>query len=611
MCGIVGYVGHRNASAVLIDGLKRLEYRGYDSCGIAVINGGPPQIVRSVSRIRGLEEKLEASPIHSDGPMCGIGHTRWATHGQPTEENAHPHRDCTGRFFVVHNGIIENHLELRRQLTAAGHSFRTKTDTEVLPHLIEACFQGSLEDAVLAAMKQADGIFSIVVLSADEPLTVVAARNGPPLVVGLGDGENFVASDVSALLPHTRRMLMLNDGEIAVLRIQSAELRDFSGRATCRPPQTVTWTTEVAEREGYPHYMLKEIFEQPAAIRNTIHGRVQPDDIVDLQQELKPLEAFRRMQRIVIAACGTSLHAGLIGKFMIEGLAGIPVEVDYASEFRYRHPLVDESTLITAITQSGETADTLGALRYARQKGAFSLSICNVVGSMAARQSECVLYTKAGPEIGVASTKAFTTQLVTLYLFALFLARVRGRMSDEEVRQRTVMLRRVPDQIEQILKHSDQIQSLAEILVDRPNALYLGRGVNYPIALEGALKLKEISYIHAEGYPSGEMKHGPIALIDAQMPVVAVAPQDSLYQKTVSNLEEVKARRGIVLAVASEHDRDISTVADHVIRIPKTDPFLNPFLAVVPLQLLAYYTAVRRGCDVDKPRNLAKSVTVE
>jgi len=543
--------------------------------------------------------------------MCGIGHTRWATHGQPTEENAHPHRDCTGRFFVVHNGIIENHLELRRQLTAAGHSFRTKTDTEVLPHLIEACFQGSLEDAVLAAMKQADGIFSIVVLSADEPLTVVAARNGPPLVVGLGDGENFVASDVSALLPHTRRMLMLNDGEIAVLRIQSAELRDFSGRATCRPPQTVTWTTEVAEREGYPHYMLKEIFEQPAAIRNTIHGRVQPDDIVDLQQELKPLEAFRRMQRIVIAACGTSLHAGLIGKFMIEGLAGIPVEVDYASEFRYRHPLVDESTLITAITQSGETADTLGALRYARQKGAFSLSICNVVGSMAARQSECVLYTKAGPEIGVASTKAFTTQLVTLYLFALFLARVRGRMSDEEVRQRTVMLRRVPDQIEQILKHSDQIQSLAEILVDRPNALYLGRGVNYPIALEGALKLKEISYIHAEGYPSGEMKHGPIALIDAQMPVVVVAPQDSLYQKTVANLEEVKARRGIVLAVASEHDRDISTVADHVIRIPKTDPFLNPFLAVVPLQLLAYYTAVRRGCDVDKPRNLAKSVTVE
>jgi glucosamine--fructose-6-phosphate aminotransferase (isomerizing) len=611
MCGIVGYVGSREASTLLIDALKRLEYRGYDSCGIALMNGGAPQVVRSVGRISALEEKLRTSSIAIDGPMCGIGHTRWATHGQATEENAHPHRDCTGKFIVVHNGIIENHLELRRRLSAEGHSFRTATDTEVLPHLIESCFQGDLEQAVLAALKQAQGVFSIVVMSSHEPLTVIAVRNGPPLVIGVADGENFVASDIAALLPHTRRILLLNDGEIAVLRTQSAELHDFSGRATCRQPQLITWSTDIAERQGYPHFMLKEIFEQPHAIRNTIHGRLDTDDIVDLVQELKPLGALQAARRVVIAACGTSLHAGLIAKFMIEGLAQIPVEVDYASEFRYRHPLVDASTMTIAVTQSGETADTLGALRYARQKGAFSISICNVVGSMAARNSDCVLYTKAGPEIGVASTKAFTTQLVTLYLFSIFLARARGTMTDEEVRERIVMLKRVPDQMEQILASSDRIAALAEIFVPRTNALYLGRGVNYPIALEGALKLKEISYIHAEGYPAGEMKHGPIALIDAEMPVVVVAPQDALYAKTLSNLEEVKARGGIILAVASEHDTDIAGVADHVIRIPKADPFLNPLLAVVPLQLLSYYTAVRRGCDVDKPRNLAKSVTVE
>jgi len=611
MCGIVGYVGRRDASTLLIDGLKRLEYRGYDSCGIALMNGGPPHIVRSVGRIRGLEEKLQASPIPVDGPVCAIGHTRWATHGAASEENAHPHRDCTGNFIVVHNGIIENHRELRRRLSAEGHCFRTATDTEVLPHLIESCYEGNLEQAVLAALKQVEGIFSVVVMCAHEPLTLVAVRNGPPLVVGLAEGENFVASDIAALLSHTRRMLILNDGEIAVLRAQSAELRDFSGRETFRKPQVITWSADTAERQGYPHFMLKEIFEQPSAIRNTIQGRLQPDDIVDLLQEVKPLEAFRSAQRVIIAACGTSLHAGLLGKFMLEGLADIPVEVDYASEFRYRRPIVNASTPIIAITQSGETADTLGALQYARQKGAFSLSICNVVGSMAARQSDSVLYTKAGPEIGVASTKAFTTQVVTLYLLALFLARVRRTITDEEIRQRTIMLKRVPDQMEQILERSDEIAKLADILVPRSNALYLGRGVNYPIALEGALKLKEISYIHAEGYPAGEMKHGPIALIDPQMPVVVVAPQDSLYPKTLSNLEEVKARGGIVIAVASEHDRDISSVADHVIRIPKTDSFLNPLLAVLPLQLLAYYTAVRRGCDVDKPRNLAKSVTVE
>ena len=611
MCGIVGYVGHRNASTVLIDGLKRLEYRGYDSCGIAIMNGGPPQILRSVGRIRGLEEKLQSASVASDGPMCGIGHTRWATHGAASEENAHPHRDCTGNFIVVHNGIIENHMELRRRLAAEGHSFRTTTDTEVIPHLIESCFAGNLEQAVLAALKQTEGVFSVVVMSAHDPLTVIAARNGPPLIVGLADGENFVASDIAALLPHTRRMLLLNDGEIAILRGRSADLCDFSGRSIQRQPQIITWSTETAERQGYPHFMLKEIFEQPSAIRNTIQGRISSDGLVDLQQELDNAQAFRTVQRIVIAACGTSLHAGLIGKFMIEGLAGIPVDVDYASEFRYRNPIIDGNSIFIAITQSGETADTLGALRYATQRGAFSLSICNVVGSMAARESDCVLYTRAGPEIGVASTKAFTTQLVTLYILALYLAHTRGKMNDEEVRQSTNMLKRVPDQIDQILERADEIASLAELLASRPDALFLGRGVNYPIALEGALKLKEISYIHAEGYPAGEMKHGPIALIDARMPVLVVAPLDSLYPKTLSNLEEVKARGGIILAVASEQDRDISTVAEHVIRIPKAESFLNPLLAVVPLQLLAYHAAVRRGCDVDKPRNLAKSVTVE
>ena len=611
MCGIVGYVGGREASTVLVDALGRLEYRGYDSCGVALMNGGPPYIVRSVGRISALEEKLRSSGIAIDGPMCGIGHTRWATHGQPTEENAHPHRDCTGNFIVVHNGIIENHLELRRRLAAAGHCFRTTTDTEVLPHLIESCFEGNLEQAVLAALTQAEGVFSIVVISAHDPLTVIAARNGPPLVIGLADSENFVASDIAALLPYTRRMLALNDREIAVIRTESVEIRHFGGRAMSRQAELITWSADIAERKGYPHFMLKEIFEQPAAIRNTIHGRLRSDEIVDLGHEIRSLERLETAQRVIIAACGTSLHAGLVAKFMIEGLADVPVEVDYASEFRYRGPLVSGSTVVVAVTQSGETADTLGALRIARQKGAYCISICNVVGSMAALQSDAVLYTKAGPEIGVASTKAFTTQVVTLYLLSLALARARGRMTDEEVRQRTAVLKRLPDQIEQILSRTEEIESLAEVLVPRSNALYLARGVNYPIALEGALKLKEISYIHAEGYPAGEMKHGPIALIDREMPVVVIAPQDLVYSKTLSNLEEVKARGGIVLAVASEHDTDIADVADHVIRIPKTDPFLNPLLAIVPLQLLAYYTAVRRGCDVDKPRNLAKSVTVE
>ena len=608
MCGIVGYIGSREAVPVLVDGLKRLEYRGYDSCGIAILNGGSPQVVRSSGRIAALEEKITAMRDFPDGPVCGIGHTRWATHGRANEENAHPHRDCTGQFVVAHNGIIENYIELRRELELQGHCFKTATDTEVLPHLIESCFKGNLEIAVREALTRVEGVFAVVVMSSHDNQKIVAARKGPPLVVGFGAEENFIASDVPALLPYTRNILFLNDGEIVVVQRDSVEVRDLSGNAIHRDPQHITWSTQMAERQGYPHFMLKEIFEQPSVLRATLQDRV---DASLLEEELGSLDILRKAQRILIVGCGTSLHAGLVGKFMIEGLARIPVDVDYASEFRYRDPLVAPNTIAIAITQSGETADTLGALRSAREKGTFLISICNVVGSMAARQSDSVLYTPAGPEIGVASTKAFTTQLAVLYLFALSLARIRGTISPEELQHRIQLLKQLPSQAEQVLGASSRVSDLANLLSTSSHALYLGRGINYPIALEGALKLKEISYIHAEGYPAGEMKHGPIALIDARMPIVAVAPQDALYRKIFSNIQEAHVREGLILAIASEGDNDISSVAEHVIRIPRTDPYLNPLLAIMPLQLLAYYSAVRRGCDVDKPRNLAKSVTVE
>jgi len=608
MCGIVGYVGSREAATLLVDGLKRLEYRGYDSCGIAILNGGSPQVVRASGRISALEEKINSMSALPDGPVCGIGHTRWATHGGPNEENAHPHSDCTGEFVVAHNGIIENYMDLRRELTLQGHCFRTATDTEVIPHLIESCFKGSLESAVREALSRIEGVFAIVAMSSHDNQKIVAARKGPPLVIGLGEGENFVASDAPALLPYTREMIFLNDGDLVVIRRNSVEVSDLAGNPIHRDPQQITWSTQMAERQGYPHYMLKEILEQPSALRATLHGRVGP---TLLEEELAPIDVFEQAERILIVGCGTSLHAGLVGKFMIEKLARIPVDIDYASEFRYRDPIIGKKTVAIAITQSGETADTLGALRDAREKGAFSISICNVIGSMAARQSDRILYTPAGPEIGVASTKAFTTQLAVLYLFALFLARVRRTISTVDLEHRIELLKQLPTHAEQIFEQNAQISKLAELLSTYSDALYLGRGINYPIALEGALKLKEISYIHAEGYPAGEMKHGPIALIDAKMPVVVVAPQDPLYRKTFSNIQEARVREGLIMAVASEGDNDISSVAEHVMRIPKTDPFLNPLLAIMPLQLLAYYSAVRRGCDVDKPRNLAKSVTVE
>ena len=611
MCGIVGYIGGRDCKPLLLDGLKRMEYRGYDSCGIAVIDNGHPQVVRSVGRVSSLEEKLRGLPLGPAAVRYGIGHTRWATHGRPSEENAHPHSDCSGNFIVVHNGIIENYLALRRRLTAAGHVFRTATDTEVLPHLIEMHFEGNLEQAVRAALREVEGAYGMVAISGRDPNKIVAARKGPPLVVGVGAGENYVASDAPALLPYTRDMLFLDDAEIAVIEPHAIALTDFAGNRILRQPQQVNWSAEMAEKEGYPHFMLKEIFEQPRAVADTLRGRIGADDDVHLEDDLGELPALATADKVHVVACGTSLHAGLIGKFLIEGLARIPVEVDFASEFRYRNPPLGPRSIVLAISQSGETADTLAALREARAKGATVLSVVNVVGSNIARDSDAVLYTHAGLEIGVASTKAFTTQLAAMYLLAAFFARKRGSAPDAAIRRVVRLLREVTDPMKRLLDRHSELALLAGAFSSYQSALYLGRGLAYPIALEGALKLKEISYIHAEGYAAGEMKHGPIALIDDHMPVVVVAPQDPVYGKTMGNVEEVKARNGVVLAVATEGDSEVGQKADHVVYVPATDPLLHPMLTVLPLQLLAYHAALLRGCDVDKPRNLAKSVTVE
>ena len=612
MCGIVGYIGSREVSSVLVDGLKRLEYRGYDSCGVAIIDEGKPRIIRSVGRIGALEEKIKDTNPANGSVKCGIGHTRWATHGRPSETNSHPHRDCTGRFYVAHNGIIENYLYLKHRLIAEGHKFTTETDTEVLPHLIEVYYDGDLEQAVRRAVRDVEGVYGIVVVSTEgNGQKIVAARNGPPLVVGVGSGENFIASDVPALLPYTREMVFLNDGEIAVIGRDGVQIKNSSGECMCRPPETITWTAEMAEKEGYAHFMLKEIHEQPRAIRDTLRGRVGADGTVALGGELDNAEILARFDRLHILAMGTSLHAAHVGKFLIESIARVPTEVENASEFRYRDPIVGPKSLVIGISQSGETADTLAAMKEARDKGAFLLSICNVVGSQAARQSDAVLYTHAGPEIGVASTKAFTTQLTALYLLALRLAEVRRTLTNREIERHVRRLLDVPDQINKILDQSQGIAGLAERFWRYRNFLYLGRGIHYPIAMEGALKLKEISYIHAEGYAAGEMKHGPIALIDAEMPVFVLAPRDAVYRKTMGNVEEVKVRDGIVIAVATEGDHEIAEKADYTIYIPDADPLINPILSTIPLQLFAYHIALLRGCDVDKPRNLAKSVTVE
>jgi glutamine---fructose-6-phosphate transaminase (isomerizing) len=615
MCGIVGYVGPKPLVPVIMDGLRRLEYRGYDSAGVAVVRDGQLHVRRSAGKLSRLEDVLAQQPLSGS---FGIGHTRWATHGRPTEENAHPHRDCKNRIVVVHNGIVENYLELKRALTAEGHKFVTETDTEVVAHLVEKETRGDgLAAAVRRALTKLRGLFALVLISADDPDTIVAVRNGPPVVIGLGQGEYFVASDIPAILEHTRDVVFLDDGEIAVVTRAGVTFTDFDGRAVEKTPRHVTWDPVMAEKAGYPHFMLKEIYEQPWAVRETVLGRLSLEHTrVFLDEMGIDTATLAKIERVVILACGTSWHAGLVGKFLIEALARVPTDVDYSSEFRYRQPIVDARTLAIAITQSGETADTLGAMREAKLRGARSLAICNVVGSMATREADGTVYTHAGPEIGVASTKAFTSQLVALHLFAIYLGQVRGTLPVEQARVMLTELDQLPLKIEEVLKTDAAIKAVAEQLKDRRDCLYLGRGVNYPIALEGALKLKEISYVHAEGYPAGEMKHGPIALIDEDLPIVALAADDGLFEKTIGNIQEAKARGGRVVVVTTASkvaafDGLLDTARDVVIAVPDAHPLLLPVLMVVPLQLLAYHMAVLRGCDVDQPRNLAKSVTVE
>jgi glutamine---fructose-6-phosphate transaminase (isomerizing) len=614
MCGIIGYIGDKPVVPILIEGLRRLEYRGYDSAGVAVVNGNGLDIRRSAGKLANLETVIADAPISG---KYGLGHTRWATHGRPTEENAHPHRDCKDRIVVVHNGIIENYLELKHELQTQGHKFVTETDTEVVAHLVEQEWAtDGLDGAVMRAMQRLRGLFAIVLLSADDPEKIVAVRNGPPVVVGLGDGEWFVASDIPAILQHTRDVTFLNDQEIAVVTRGGVKFTDLSGKVLHKQPQRVTWDPVQAEKAGYKHFMLKEIFEQPNAVRETILGRVSQDTgLVFLDEMALTDDDFRTIDKIQLLACGTSWHAGLVGKFLLEQLAGIPTEVDYGSEYRYRSPIVNDKTLTIIITQSGETADTLAALREAKGKGARSIAICNVVGSMATREAHGTLYTHAGPEIGVASTKAFTCQLVALQILAMYLGQVRGTLSEDQRRKHIADLLRLPNVLEQVLKLSKQIEDIAGRFYNRTDFLYLARGINYPIALEGALKLKEISYIHAEGYPAGEMKHGPIALIDEKMPVVAIAPRDHVYEKMLGNIQEVKARGGSVIAVTTAGDdmiwRMLDGNTDSIVSIPALPTELTPIAISIPLQLLSYHIAVRRGCDVDQPRNLAKSVTVE
>jgi glucosamine--fructose-6-phosphate aminotransferase (isomerizing) len=623
MCGIVGYVGKKPVVPIIVDGLRKLEYRGYDSAGIAVAgNGDELQIRRAEGKLRNLEEAIRLKPLHGS---YGIGHTRWATHGRPTEENAHPHRDCTGKIVVVHNGIVENYLSLKKALIEEGHKFSTETDTEVIAHLIEKHLltsnghHPSLEQAVRKTVKELSGVFALGVISVDEPNKIVAARNGPPLVVGLGNDEYFVASDVPAILYHTRDIFFLADGDLAVVTPSGVELTDFDGKPIRRQVQHVTWDPIMAEKGGFKHFMLKEIYEQPRAVRDTTLGRISLDTGHIFLDEMQIGESeFRAAKKINIVACGTSWHAGQAGKFMIESLARIPVEVDYASEWRYRDPIVSPDTITLVISQSGETADTIAAQREAKARGSHTLAICNVVGSMITREAAGTIYTHAGPEIGVASTKAFTCQLTALYLLALYVAQVRGTMTADQTRAAALELTLIPGKLETILTHDEDCEGLAKRFQRAHDFLFLGRGIHYPIALEGALKLKEISYIHAEGYPAGEMKHGPNALIDENLPVVIVATRvpddpDSMlrYEKTMSNLKEVKARSGVVIALATEGDEEIKEAADHVLYVPAAPEELSPILEIVPLQLLAYHIAVRRGCDVDQPRNLAKSVTVE
>src|SRR6266700_3257107 len=615
MCGIFGYIGPRDPVPVIMGGLRSLEYRGYDSAGIAIIEGQQLRIRRCSGKLKNLEELLQEQPVTG---QFGLGHTRWATHGRPTEENAHPHRDCKGRIVVAHNGIIENYLALKRKLIEEGHKFNTETDTEVIAHLLEKHFQGNLEDAVVQTLAEMKGLYAFTCVCVDDPQKIVAVREGNPLIVGATDGEGFVASDVPAMLPYTRSILFLDDHEVAVVARDGVRLLDTAGQSRKPEFQHIAWDPIMAEKGGYKHFMLKEIYEQPVAIENTILGRFSLDtNTVHLEDVAFTEDAWKSFKNIRILACGTSWHAALAGKYMIESLARIPVEVDYASEYRYRNPVVLPDTLFIFITQSGETLDTIAAQRQVRAAGK-TLTITNVVGSMTTRVADAVLYTRAGPEIGVASTKAFTTQLACLYLIALHLAKLHKTLSDSEMRKALTDLTELPHKMERILENSKRIEEISKGLFRQHDFLFLARGIHFPIALEGALKLKELSYIHAEGYPAGEMKHGPNALIDERLPVMFINTREAgnraselRYEKTHSNIVEVKAREGIVLSILTEGDSMSSVVSDHIIEIPESSDLLSPILSIIPLQLLAYHIAVRRGCDVDQPRNLAKSVTVE
>ncbi|HEX2449628.1 MAG TPA: glutamine--fructose-6-phosphate transaminase (isomerizing) [Gemmatimonadales bacterium] len=609
MCGIVGYIGPRPAASLLIEGLRRLEYRGYDSAGIAVVNGNGLRIHKAAGKLSALEQQIDGN---LPGGTLGIGHTRWATHGAPTTPNAHPHTDQSGRIAVIHNGIIENSAAIRKALTKRGHTFRSETDTEVLAHLVGEFYRGNLEEAVALALRDVEGAYGLAFISADEPNVLVAARKGSPLLVGVGENEWFVASDASPLLQYTRSVVYLDDGEMVVLSRDGYRVRTLDTARISKPISQIDWDLATIERGGYPHFMLKEICEQPESLRNTLRGHLLDDEGTSRVSGLNLSdEQLAKVERIVITACGTSWHSGLIGEYMLEEMARIPVEVEYASEFRYRNPVVDEHTLVIGVSQSGETADTLAAIREAKRRGARTIGVVNGVGSTIAREVDGGIYLHAGPEVGVASTKAFTSQVAALALISLRAARLRN-LSILQGRQIIQALRCLPDQMAAILQRADELEKLADrFLATTHNALYLGRGVNFPVALEGALKLKEISYIHAEGYPAAEMKHGPIALIDENMPVVFIAPKDAVHPKIVSNIEEVKARGGKVIALVNEGDAEIERLADATFEIPETLDLLTPILTSIPLQLLAYYVAVRRGCNVDQPRNLAKSVTVE
>ncbi|MCB4791797.1 MAG: glutamine--fructose-6-phosphate transaminase (isomerizing) [Elusimicrobia bacterium] len=610
MCGIVGYIGSKQASDVIIDGLSRLEYRGYDSAGVVVISGDKIELRRSEGKLEKLRKIVNKMPVKGS---LGIGHTRWATHGKPSEENAHPHTDCTGKIVVVHNGIIENYVELKKKLISEGHRFKSETDTEVVAHIVEKYFKGNLLEAVFKALNEIRGSYALGIISADDPGHIIAARQDAPLIVGFGKGENFIASDIPALLPYTRDMAFLEEGDVAELTKDRVRVFGKDRKEIKRKVHNITWDAIQAEKGGYKHFMLKEIHEQPQAIRETFLGRLYPEESrVNLKEEIDLSEAaLKKIFKIYIVACGTSYHSGLVGKFLFEKLAGIPAEVDIASEFRYRSPVLGKDTMVIIITQSGETADTLAALRLAKENKCQTLAICNVVGSTASRDADNVIYTRCGPEIGVASTKAFTGQLTVLYLLAIDWAIKKKMLSNYEIDRLINEFWEIPLKASEVLKLEKNIEELAKEFMNKRDFLYLGRHLNYPIALEGALKLKEISYIHAEGYPAGEMKHGPIALIDENMPLLVVATQSSIYEKILSNIEEAKARGGIVIALATKGNNDIKNRTDRQIFLPEVDEVFSPLLNVIPMQLFAYYVAVYLGCDVDQPRNLAKSVTVE